>query len=293
MTRSKKSKFLALAVCLAMLVMAVPFSASAAASLTINGIEKSAPDANGLVSIKVAYTASAEVEQVTILAVKGLSEAPAAAETNIKYIDQQAASETITFNNAQVTGFEFVVDKDDFSAADPNLFIKLGGTALNSATPGQNPVVIAETSTTFKVYGYVNVPAAVGATASLGEGLSATTDADGKFTIENVDAGTYNLTINAKSALERTIPVTVVDADVEVSLVTNKISLMFGDTDGNGKIELDDLLAIKGTFNKLTTDTGYNAAYDLDSNGKIELDDLLAIKGNFNKLITNYPAWVK
>lgn len=110
-----------------MLVMAVPFAASAEATLAIGTVTTSTAD--GLVTVTVPYTASAEVEQVTILATFGAtSTAPTATETNIVYIDQEAADGE----------FVFVVDESKFST-DKFLHVKIGGTLIGTAksAPGE------------------------------------------------------------------------------------------------------------------------------------------------------------
>lgn len=289
----KKSKVLALFLCMAMLVAAMPLMAYAEGeSLSIGEITKTGP-VEGLITFTVPYTAE-NVDQVTILAVVGGEEFPEISEDgdNIGYIDQQDADTTISIDGEDVTAFQFVVEESRFSSENAYIHIKMGGTAIDSPETA-NPIIVCEDTTSFKVYGYVDVPAAVGATVSLGDGLSANTDANGYFEIEGVQSGSYTASISAKSAITRSIPIEVVDEDVELSTSSKKITLMFGDTDGNGKIELEDLLSVKDTFKKEASDALYNANFDLDSNGKIELEDLLTIKDNFKKNTDDYEEWVK
>lgn len=284
----KKSKVLALFLCMAMLVAALPLMAYAEGeSLSIGEISKTGP-VEGLITFTVPYTAE-NVDQVTILAVVGGEEFPEISEDgdNIGYIDQQDADTTISIDGEDVTAFQFVVEESRFSSENAYIHIKMGGTAIDSPETA-NPIIVCEDTTSFKVYGYVDVPAAVGATVSLGDGLSAETDENGYFEIEGVGAGSYTASISAKSALTRSIPVEVVDEDVELSTSSNKITLMFGDTDGNGVIELEDLMNIKNAFNKSSADAAYDINFDFDNNNVIELEDLMTVKNYFNKTSSDY-----
>ena len=285
MKTSKRAKILGLVIGTLMLMSIVPMVASAAdPSLTIGAITMDSSVA-GELSFVVPYTAT-EVDQVTVLAVMGGATEPVADATNIVYIDQQAST--------TATSFGFKVDTTKL-AGQTKIYIKIGGTAITSAVPGTDQII---PQAGVSVTGYVETYS-TGATITITKVSDSTvvgtttTNADGLFTFTQIAPGDYNLAISAKSALTRTIPVTVATTNNEVSLVGNKVTLKYGDTDGNGKIELDDLMAIKGTFNKLLGAPEYNANYDLDSNGKIELDDLMAIKGNFNQTISNYLPWVK
>jgi len=51
-----------------------------------------------------------------------------------------------------------------------------------------------------------------------------------------------------------------------------------GDADGSGEVDIDDLLAVIGTFNDLCPD---GCATDVDDDGVVTIDDLLVVIGNF------------
>jgi len=286
-------KLVAFAICLVMLAMLVPMSALATGeTLTIGTITKSAV-ASDLITITVPYTAE-NVEQVTILAARGGDTEPTTYDSNnIAYIDQQAAETNITVGESTFTGFQFVVDYTKFNATTNKLYIKMGGTALGTAAKAENPVIVVEAVTSYKVFGYVNVTEVpkVPITVTLAQGLIASTDATGKFEITGANPGTYDLVISAKSALPRTIPVTITNADAEVSVDANKIPLFFGDTDGSGGIVFADLVAIKTAYNKKSGDDGYDVNCDLNNNGTVEFADLVTVKSNYNK--TSYDTWTK
>jgi hypothetical protein len=51
-----------------------------------------------------------------------------------------------------------------------------------------------------------------------------------------------------------------------------------GDADGSGDVNIDDLLAVIGTFNDLCPD---GCDTDFDNDGVVTIDDLLIVIGNF------------
>jgi len=285
----KTSKIMALA--LAVVVAFVPAMMVSAATINQTGATLAAgtiPAGATTVQFTVTYTlTSADAgDQITTLVTKGsdtitYSDPPAnTLPTNISYIDQ------VTYD-AQVNTFTFSVD---VPAVTTNYYVKVGGTGITD--PADGSTVLTITPAGWKVYGYVNVPVAVGATVAIGT-ATATTDATGKFEITGISDGTHNLTISANSALTRTIPVTVSGADYEVSTSTNPVSLMFGDTDTDNDVDMVDLGNVKDQFNKVSTDIGYNIGFDFDRDGDIDMADLGNTKDNFNKISTDYPVWSK
>lgn len=301
MKMKKASKIMALVLAVAMIIALMPVMMVSAADpgLLIGAITMSEP-VGGVLTFKVPYTAT-DVDQVTVLAVIGSSTdtiAPAATDANIAYIDQQVSTTTIVIGTTPETGFEFKVDTNRFTTTNTKIFIKIGGSAIGNAIDGETktyaPPVVG-----VSVTGYVQTYSA-GATITITKASDSivvgttTTGVDGLFTLTAIAPNDYNLVITAKSALTRTIPVTVAALPVEVSTSTHKIDLMFGDINNSGKIEINDIAIIKGLFNKvLNVDATYDASADLNDSGKIEINDLALVKGLFNKTATNYDTWVK
>ena len=126
----KKSLVLTLVLSALLLVTVMAVSVSADASLTIGNVTFVKDAANNLVTFTVPYTAE-DVDQITVIAVKGpASAAPTPAEGNIVYFNQQSsASESFTFS----------VALDEFDEDYPYCWIKIGGTAIATASsaPGQ------------------------------------------------------------------------------------------------------------------------------------------------------------
>jgi hypothetical protein len=121
-------------------------SVSADASLTIGEVTFVKDTTNNLVTFTVPYTA-VEVDQITVIAVKGpADEAPAATEANIVYFNQQSsASDSFTFS----------VALDAFNADAPYCWIKIGGTAIATASSDGGQEIWANAAPVL-VYGDVN-----------------------------------------------------------------------------------------------------------------------------------------
>lgn len=285
----KRSKILALALSLAMLICAMPMMASAeepAAPISID--EVSVVDAGeGLLDVTVSYTTTEEAgDQITILATVSTDEITSDNANNIiAYIDQ--------FARADAAG-EFTFKMDSDKLLDSNVYVKMGGT--NVASPAEMTGTFTETSDGVKVFGYVTVP---GATVSLGD-QETETDENGYFEFVDVSAGNYTITIDKRGAIARTVAVTVADADVAVSTENDKLLLILGnfytedEGDGIAKINVSDLNLLLNNFNKSSNDEDYDDVYNLytgdesDGISKINVSDLNILLNNFNKSSLDY-----
>jgi Ca2+-binding EF-hand superfamily protein len=52
---------------------------------------------------------------------------------------------------------------------------------------------------------------------------------------------------------------------------------LFGDSDGDGHVDVQDLLRFAGTFGKRAGDPGYLWYFDYDSDGRVDFGDLLQL----------------
>jgi len=287
MKMKKASKIMALVLAVAMIIALMPvMMVSAATNPAIPSATSPYVAGVPTVTFTVNYTmtAVAGTDQVTLLVTKDTADVTYSdpgtntQPNNIVYIDQVPYSATGSFT--------FVAD---VPATTSTYYVKVGGTDITS--PASATTVVTLTQTTYTVSGYVAV---AGATATIvGTQYSATADADGKFTITAVPAGTYDLALSKKGALTRTIPIGALSADTEVSVATNKIPLFIGDGNADGLINNDDLLGVKGIFGKANGGSGYDSLYDVNNDNIINNDDLLAVKGSFGKAISSYSTWVK
>ncbi len=93
---------------------------------------------------------------------------------------------------------------------------------------------------------------------------------DGKALVNGVTPGTYNLHIGGSHWLGRTITNTVVNGISQVN-----VALTNGDADGDGQVNLFDMVVLDQNFGKAT------AMADLDGDGQVNLFDYVIIDQNF------------
>jgi len=130
-----KIKSIKFVLALVALFAAMAVTVSAAASISIGDVDYSVDKDNGEVSFTVPYTSN-DVEQITLLATKGTKDGSLPeTDENILYVDQQDATEG---------QFTFKVDLDKFTAETPYIYIKIGGTAIDTADPADGIKVIED-----------------------------------------------------------------------------------------------------------------------------------------------------
>lgn len=104
-----------------------------------------------------------------------------------------------------------------------------------------------------------------GATVTVGTGLSAVTGPDGSYTVNNVPGGDYELRVTAPGYVTATVPVTVVEGDVNSVDVVLRRALrvaVVGDTADVVDNEITEFLTSRDV---LATATGWEALDQLDS----------------------------
>lgn len=279
----KATKLLALAISAIMLVSIVPMVASAAAELSIGTITMDTSE-TGILSFTVPYTASSEVEQVTVLAVVGSGDtAPATADnTNIAYIDQQASEGNPSFT--------FKVATDRFNTTNNKLFIKIGGTAIDSAKEGV-PQEIG-TTVTFTITGIVtpisNIndaaeDAKIQVTATLKDSSGNTVatkianTADGVYQFDAVAAGEYTVEFTRAGALKKN-PLLVNTANAVNSIVDLGITALYNfDINMDGYIDETDAYAIVSFYDTYPGDGIYDPIYDTNLDGYVDETDAYGV----------------
>ena len=112
-----------------------------------------------------------------------------------------------------------------------------------------------------------------------------------EFTIPNVPAGTYDLVVTKDAHLKYTVKnVEVGSTDLDLTARTDKpfstITLLCGDVDGNGSINVTDLNTVwdAANFNK-DVSSATNKLTDLNGDGNVNVTDLNILwdVANFNK----------
>lgn len=288
---SKKSKILALALSLTMLMCVMPMLAMAEVSSAPIAIAEDGVSVedigDGLLEVTITYDVTEEAgDQITLLATVTQDEITEGnANEVIAYIDQ--------FARAEATGtFKFKMDSTKLDGT--SVYVKIGGS--NVETPAEAIGTFTETSEGVKVFGYVTV---AGATVKLDDDTTTTTDADGRFEFVNVTAGDYTITIDKRGAIARTVEVTVAGEDVAVS-EEDEIELIMGnfytddEDDGIGRINVSDLTLLLNYFNKTSQDDDFDEMFNLytddenDGIAKINVSDLTLFLNNFNRTSEDY-----
>ncbi|MDW8104475.1 MAG: carboxypeptidase regulatory-like domain-containing protein [Armatimonadota bacterium] len=107
------------------------------------------------------------------------------------------------------------------------------------------------------------------------------TDANGNYTIANVEPGTYDLAFKASHWLQTVVyGVAVQNADVTGVNVT----LINGDINGDNEISLLDFGALIAAFGTVPGDDGWNADADLNGDEDVNLLDFGILVRNFGSI---------
>jgi len=109
------------------------------------------------------------------------------------------------------------------------------------------------------------------------------------FEFQNVTADTYDIVVTKAGHLSYTIK-NVVVGDVGLDLTKNSnaniklMTLVAGNADNVGGINIDDLSIVVSNFGKTT---GFPPGADIDGNGGVNIDDLNLVVSNFGKMPTS------
>jgi hypothetical protein len=125
----------------------------------------------------------------------------------------------------------------------------------------------------------------VTAMGDLGGELAATTDANGDFLIEDAPADTYTMTANSAGFLAAACTGVEHVADALTTLAD--VTLLAGDIDDSGQIDITDAVAIGAAFG--STDPG--EVSDLNVDGVVDILDLILMSVNFGQTSIDNP-WV-
>ncbi|MDP4181058.1 MAG: discoidin domain-containing protein [Bacillota bacterium] len=129
-------------------------------------------------------------------------------------------------------------------------------------------------------------------------GMSAVTDQNGAFTINNVPPESFvamTLKVTKDGYLSRQI--TGVNAGDKIGTVNSPVEIWAGDISVNGtqdgSINMSDVIVLAKSFNAVSTDSKYVVACDLNKDNTINMTDVIILARHFNKTTSDYPAYVK
>ena len=107
-----------------------------------------------------------------------------------------------------------------------------------------------------------------------------TTTSSGSFTVPNIPAGTYKITIKNSHTLQKVSGLETFSNGVAKTL--NFGTLKEGDSNNNNTINLFDFSILLDTYNKTTGDAGFDGRCDFNGDGNINLFDFSLLLGSYN-----------
>jgi len=118
-----------------------------------------------------------------------------------------------------------------------------------------------------------------------GEGLArtedVTTDNEGKFSVADVAAGTYDIGVKGSHTLSR------LEEDVVIESGTTNVdfgTLLEGDCDNNDMINISDFGILADAFGSLPASGNWDERADLNNNGQVNISDFGLLADNFGLL---------
>ncbi|MDP4180583.1 MAG: hypothetical protein Q8942_05770 [Bacillota bacterium] len=125
----------------------------------------------------------------------------------------------------------------------------------------------------------------------VGTNFHSKTDINGYFEIlvpyNQIDA-VYSIKISKQNYLQRVFNNMTIKSDVNLAQADKPLTMLIGDIDNNGVINIADIIQITKSFNSIVSDSRYNYTYDLNSDNAINIADIIMIAKNFNRTSTDY-----
>ncbi|MBR5535966.1 MAG: hypothetical protein IKU60_04885 [Clostridia bacterium] len=244
------------------LTLTVFFAMMAVASAaTIKSVEAGvAADAGRTISVTVEYGSPEAAQQSTVLVVKSGTALATLQDSDIKYIDQEAVTDTA------VTYTFKLLEADRTGAYD----VYVGGTGVDAPEDTSFSFDTKKIIGTITVLGDATKATAVATDASA-ISVNGTVKADGTYAIE-VGQGTYTVVLGKAGYLYKTYENVAANA-AEVNL--GEITLIGGDFSGDGVIDIDDLNGVLMNYK------GKVAEFDMNDDDVVDIDELNAVLGNY------------
>ncbi len=244
------------------LTLTVLFAMMAVASAaTIESVEAGvAADAGRTISVTVVYGSPEAAQQSTVLVVKSGTALATLADSDIKYIDQEAVNDTT------VTYTFKLLEADRVGTYD----VYVGGTGVDAPEDTSFSFDTKKIIGTITVLGDATKATAVATDAS-NVSVNGTVKADGTYAIE-VGQGTYKVVLGKAGYLYKTYEGVAANA-AEVNL--GAITLLGGDLSNDGAIDFTDLQALLNNYR------GNVKEYDMNDDGVVDFTELQTLLGNY------------
>ncbi|MDD4237584.1 MAG: Ig-like domain-containing protein [Desulfotomaculaceae bacterium] len=117
----------------------------------------------------------------------------------------------------------------------------------------------------------------------------AVTTASGNFTLDNVSAGTYPVSVKIQGYTPVTWNNVVVVSGAEK--VLSSVTLLGGDATGDAKINLSDFGILSDAFSTMPGSGGWDPRADFNADNKVNLTDFGVLSDNFGKTL-NLPTGI-
>lgn len=124
----------------------------------------------------------------------------------------------------------------------------------------------------------------------VGQSLNKLTDSNGYFEIGNIPASiaSYNIKISKAGYVSRTINDITNSSNTSISSLSGPLELFAGDLNGDGSVNMSDILLLAKSFNSTKDSSNYNEISDLNADTSINMNDVMIVAKNFNKTAANY-----
>ncbi len=188
------------------------------------------------------------------------------ASGNYSLVNLPSATYTVTPSNAAFT----------FSPVNRSVTVAPDAAAQNFTA---NTTVAG----TVALQGIVNAAQPIGFTfrPTVGSAFTrnATLTASGGYSLTNIPAGTYTLSIKGAKWLRKNIAVNSGAGNVANANAT----LRAGDANNDNFVDISDLILLIGAYNQSSPAAGYNATADFNADGSNDIADLLLLISNYNQ----------
>ncbi len=101
-----------------------------------------------------------------------------------------------------------------------------------------------------------------------------------------LEDGNYQLTVDGSKIRRTGTGLSVGGEYVYGDSVDESFYSLYGDNNGDRRVNVFDLLALRQTFSSSTGDANFNASFDYGGDGRINVFDLLSFRQNFGKTLS-------